>query len=153
MNSSILNLFPGAEQIYNSADSYFMESPSSQQNENIPVKFLHTLNASGLPVAHLQLKVGCPIIILHNIDPHHGLCNGTRAVILDMNPHVLHIQLLTGDHAGDTTFIPRITLTPSLSGIDCAIKLSRCQFPIQLTFALTINKAQGQTLTYVGVDL
>ena len=96
MNSSILNLFPGAEQIYNSADSYFMESPSSQQNENIPIEFLHTLNTSGLLVAHLQLKVGCPIIILRNIDPHRGLCNGTCAIILDMNPHVLHIQLLTG---------------------------------------------------------
>ena len=76
-----------------------------------------------------------------------------HAVILDMNPHILHIQLLTEDHAGDTTFISWITLTPSLFRIDCAIELSHCQFPIQLAFALTINKVQGQTLTYVGVNL
>ena len=31
--------------------------------------------------------------------------------------------------------------------------LLRCQFPLQLAFAITINKAQGQTLSRVGVLL
>ena len=32
-------------------------------------------------------------------------------------------------------------------------RLRRCQFPIRLAFALTINKAQGQLVRHVGVDL
>jgi len=29
--------------------------------------------------------------------------------------------------------------------------VARCQFPMQLSFALTINKAQGQMLQHKGV--
>jgi hypothetical protein len=61
--------------------------------------------------------------------------------------------VLTGDHAGETALIPRITLTPSLTNVDFTIKLKRRQFPIQLAFAMTINKAQGQTLTHIGINL
>jgi ATP-dependent exoDNAse (exonuclease V) alpha subunit len=32
-------------------------------------------------------------------------------------------------------------------------RLRRRQFPIRLAFALTINKAQGQSVRYVGVNL
>jgi ATP-dependent exoDNAse (exonuclease V) alpha subunit len=107
------------------------------------VVFLHSLNASGLPIADLHLKVGCPVIILHNIDSKRGLCNGTRTTIVQMSNRLLEIRLITGDHAGETALIPRITLSPSLTGLDFAIKLNRRQFPIQLAFAMTINKAQG----------
>ncbi|CEG69353.1 hypothetical protein RMATCC62417_05440 [Rhizopus microsporus] len=31
--------------------------------------------------------------------------------------------------------------------------LTRKQFPVKLCFAMTINKSQGQSLKYVGVDL
>jgi ATP-dependent DNA helicase PIF1 len=153
LNSTILSHLPGDERTYFSADSYSIESPTSQENANIPVEFLHTLNASGLPIAELRLKVGCPIIILRNIDPKRGLCNGTRATIISMSNRVLEIRLLTGDHVGEIALIPRITLSPSLTGLDFAIKLNRRQFPIQLAFALTINKSQGQSLNHIGIDL
>ena len=153
LNASILNLLPGETCSFDSADSCSLEPASSQDFNNVPVEFLHTLNASGLPIAHLQLKIGCPIILLRNIDTNRGLCNGTRATVLETTNRVLSVRLLSGDHAGETALIPRITLTPSLTGIDCAIKLARRQFPVQLAFALTINKAQGQTLNHVGIDL
>jgi len=47
--------------------------------------------------------------------------------------------------------IPRITLTPSAE--DLAIPLRRRQFPVQLGFAMTVNKSQGQSLKNVGLDL
>ena len=43
-----------------------------------PVEFLQQLNAGGLPPALLCLKVGSPVILLRNLDPGEGLCNGTR---------------------------------------------------------------------------
>jgi hypothetical protein len=70
-----------------------------------------------------------------------------------MTNHLLKIQLIIGNHAGEMALIPRITLSPSLTGLDFAIKLNRRQFPIQLAFAMTINKVQGQTVNHIGIDL
>jgi ATP-dependent exoDNAse (exonuclease V) alpha subunit len=154
LNNTILNSFCGDEQTYTSADSYTIDGPDDVENQNIPVEFLHSLDASGLPVAHLRIKLGCPVILLRNINKKRGLCNGTRATITHMSNRLLQVRVLTGDHAGETALIPRITLTPSLTNVDFAIKLKRRQFPIQLAFAMTINKAQGQTLmTHIGIDL
>jgi hypothetical protein len=89
-----------------------------------------------LPVAHLRLKVGCPVILLRNIDTKRGLCNGTWATVLQMSNRLLEIRLLTGDHSGETALIPRITLSPLLTGLDFAIKLNRRQFPSKRGFTL-----------------
>ena len=153
LNTTIPNLLPGSERSYLSADTYTIESSSLRQNQDVPIEFLHSLNASGLPVAELRLKPGCPILLLRNIDTKRGLCNGTRGTIINMSDRLLEIRLLTGDHAGQTALIPRITLSPSLTNLDFALKLNRRQFPVQLGLAITINKAQGQSLRHVGVDL
>ena len=36
---------------------------------------------------------------------------------------------------------------------DLPFRFKRLQFPIKVSFAITINKAQGQTFQYVGIDL
>jgi hypothetical protein len=153
LNNTILCSLSGEEQTYTSADSYTIDSPDDVINQNISVEFLHSLDASGLPVTHFRIKLGCPVILLHNIDKKCGLCNSIWAVITQMSNRLLQVHVLTGDHAGETALIPQNTLTPSLTNIDFAIKLKRRQFPIQLAFAMTINKAQGQTLTHIGIDL
>jgi len=52
-----------------------------------PAEFLQQLNAGGLPPA--LLKVGSSVILLRNLDPREGLCNGTRMVVLNMRRKVL----------------------------------------------------------------
>jgi ATP-dependent DNA helicase PIF1 len=47
-------------------------------------------------------------------------------------------------------FIPRIDF---ITNDELPFKLRRRQFPVKLSFAMTINKAQGQTLEKVGVYL
>ena len=84
LNSHILHLFPGIACTYISADTQVIE-PGTQHSPNVvPIEFLNSLNASGLPLANLELKPGCPIILLQNLDHKHGLCNGTRATIMQM---------------------------------------------------------------------
>jgi ATP-dependent exoDNAse (exonuclease V) alpha subunit len=48
-------------------------------------------------------------------------------------------------------FIPRITLYTRKS--DLTFILARRQFPVRLSFAMTINKSQGQSVRHVGIDL
>jgi Helicase len=61
-------------------------------------------------------------------------------------------KILAGTHAGNMVFIPRIPLSPS-STAELPFDFRRTQFPLRLAFAMTINKAQGQTLKYVGLCL
>ena len=58
-----------------------------------------------------------------------------------------------GDHDGEITLIPHITLSPSLNTAEHAIHFKRRQFPVQLAFAMMTNKAQGQSVKNVGIDL
>lgn len=116
-----------------------------------PVEYLNSIEASGLPLSKLRLKIGAPVIVLQNLDPTTGVCNGTRGILTRTSSRVLEIRLLGGDHAGQTVFIPRITLIPS--NVQLPFKLRQCQFPVRLAFSMTTNKSQGQSVKYVGLDL
>ena len=109
------------------------------------------MNPPGLPPFKLDIKVGCPILLLRNIAPKDGLCNGTRLMVVRCASRVIEAHILNGDKAGNFVFIPRISLAPSSS--ELAIHMTRRQFPIRVTYAMTINKSQGQSVKFVGVDL
>ena len=47
--------------------------------------------------------------------------------------------------------LPKIALSSQDSALP--INIARCQFPVRLAYCLTINKAQGQSLRYVGIYL
>ncbi|XP_028093170.1 ATP-dependent DNA helicase PIF1-like [Camellia sinensis] len=109
------------------------------------------LDPLGLPTFKVELKVSCPIMLLRNVAPKDGLCNGTRLMVSRCNTRIIEAQILTGEKCGNLVFIPRISLTPSSSKMP--FQMTRRQFPVRLAYALTINKSQGQSVKFVGVDL
>ncbi|XP_039780681.1 ATP-dependent DNA helicase PIF1-like [Panicum virgatum] len=76
INMKMIGSFQGGEVEYHSFDSV-VDDPHNYY----PSEFLNTLAPNGLPPHVLKLKVGCPIILLRNIDPANGLCNGTSFVM------------------------------------------------------------------------
>jgi len=120
--------------------------------DNYPSEYLNTINLSSLPPHLLKLKVGAPLILLRNLSPSTGLCNGTRLRVVRISQRVIECEILAGKHAGNMAFIPRIPLASS-STADLPFDFQRTQFPLRLAFAMTINKAQGQTLKHVGLCL
>lgn len=90
-------------------------------------------------------------MLLRNLDPSNGLCNGTRLIVRCCSARVIEAEVLTGEHAGYVTFIPRIPLITENSGLPFPVR--RKQFPIRVAYAMTINKSQGQTLPKVGICL
>jgi len=107
----------------------------------------------GLPPALLCLKVSSPVILLRNLDPGEGLCNGTRMVVLNVKRKMLQYRIISKDRRfrGKVVLIPRIRLSPNAKTLPMLLK--RLQFPVRLAFAMTINKSQGQSIEHVGINL
>ncbi|XP_060876608.1 ATP-dependent DNA helicase PIF6-like [Metopolophium dirhodum] len=120
----------------------------SEESVHFPTEFLNSQTPSGMPPHKISLKVGVPIILLRNLNSPR-LCNGTRLRVTSLTKNVIEADILTGCAKGEKIFLPKIPLYPN----DFPVKFGRVQFPIKVCFAMTINKAQGQTLTYCGVDL
>ncbi|PWZ43652.1 putative ubiquitin-like-specific protease 1B [Zea mays] len=59
---------------------------------------------------------------------------------------------LPDEHAGMRVFLPRIPLCPSDDEM-FPFHFKRKQFPVRLSFAMTVNKSQGQTIPNVAVYL
>jgi ATP-dependent DNA helicase PIF1 len=63
--------------------------------------------------------------------------------------HVIEPTILTGCAKGEDLFIPRIPMVST----DMPFEFKRLQFPVQLAFAMSINKAQGQSPKVAGINL
>ena len=92
--------------------------------------------------------MGTLVMLLKNLSPPN-MCNGTRLLIKELRDNVNIATIITGPAAGQLAHIPRIPMIPT----DLPISFKRLQFPIKISFALTINKSQGQTFSMVGIDL
>lgn len=144
LNFAIQSKIPGELVSYKSVDTVTNED----NVVNYPTEFLNSLDLPGLPPHNLQLKVGVTVIMLRNINQPR-LCNGTRLAVKKLMANVIEATILTGKFKGEEVFIPRIPMIPT----DMPFEFKRLQFPIRLAFAVTINKAQGQSLGVCGVNL
>ncbi|CAH9108706.1 unnamed protein product [Cuscuta epithymum] len=90
-------------------------------------------------------------MLMRNLDQSSGVCNGTRLIITRLGKSALEAKVITGKSIGQKVLIPRLSLVPSDSRIP--FKFQRRQFPIIVSFAMTINKSQGQSLDQVGIYL
>jgi ATP-dependent DNA helicase PIF1 len=70
-----------------------------------------------------------------------------------MGNFVLKEKIIPGNSIGQKVYIPRLILSPSPSDTKLPFTFQRKQFPIVVSFAMTINKIQGQSLKNVGIYL
>ena len=115
------------------------------------MEFINSQTPSGMPTHILKLKIGSIDMLLRNLNPKNGLRNGTRLIIPNMGEHVVDAEILTGDHAHERVFIPRINLSPSQA--ELPFRLRRRHYPIRLSFVMTINKSQGPNFNKNGLYL
>ncbi|GJW42207.1 ATP-dependent DNA helicase PIF1-like protein [Tanacetum coccineum] len=90
-------------------------------------------------------------MLIQNINPSQGLCNGTRLIITDLAQFVIHAKILTGSHVGDTVIIHRIVMSSTKS--KWPFKMNETISVKSWLNAMTVNKSQGQSLNYVGLYL
>ena len=144
INKILLDKLPGNEMIYKSCDSV-----NQSEAHMYPTEFLNTIELQGIPPHKLELKQGAVIILLRNLNPSEGHVNGTRYVVQNLLPHVIDAVAISGSSLGSKIFIPRIWLLSKDATLPFEMK--RKQFPVKLAYSMTANKAQGQTLEFVGI--
>ena len=76
---------------------------------------------------------------LRNLDTP-TLCKSTRLVRLFR--YLIDATISIGEYTGQDVLSPGIPLIPS----DCPIEFQRLQFPVALSYAMSINNSQGQSL-------
>ncbi|XP_021739786.1 ATP-dependent DNA helicase PIF6-like [Chenopodium quinoa] len=147
INTILIDKFPGEAVAYKSYDSMI------DDDYNIyPTEFLNKLCPGGMSPHELILKPNSPVILLCNILPSSRLCNGTRLICKKIFPNLIECVITIGHYKGEHVLIPRINLRPSESS-GYPFQFQRKQFPLKLSFAMTIIKAQGQTLNKIVVYL
>ncbi|GMF54593.1 unnamed protein product [Phytophthora fragariaefolia] len=67
-------------------------------------EFLNSVNINGIPPHKLTLKKGGPIMLMRNLNPDLGLCNGTRLRVVELND----AKIMNGERRGQDVLIPRI---------------------------------------------
>ncbi|XP_058790002.1 uncharacterized protein LOC131663549 [Phymastichus coffea] len=130
INREITDLLDDVDQhIYTAIDTVINNNNRDFDDVIMP-EHLNALNPPCLPPYKLHLKKNCIVMLIRNISINEGLCNG--------------------DKKGQVVFLNRITL---YCENEYPFAFKRRQFPVKLAFAMTINKAQGQTFKKVVIDL
>ncbi|XP_075092425.1 uncharacterized protein LOC142172657 [Nicotiana tabacum] len=78
INDRLIAQFPKEAKTFIAMDETVEPNDQSQFED-----FLYSLNPAGLPPCKLILKENCPVMLLRNLNPCEGLCNGTRLICCD----------------------------------------------------------------------
>ncbi|GJS59025.1 DNA helicase [Tanacetum coccineum] len=152
INAKVLTSLNRSSRIYFSSDEATPHGDDGGETELLyPTEYLNSLTFAGLPPHRLELKVGAPIILLRNLNLTNGLCNGTRMIVTQLLSKVIEAQIITGTRISEKVFLPRIPLINR--DLQMPFVFKRKQFPVKLSYAMTINKSQGQSLEKIGVFL
>ncbi|XP_057246761.1 uncharacterized protein LOC104899124 [Beta vulgaris subsp. vulgaris] len=96
INLVLMEKFPGQAVIYKSFDTILDDNCAIY-----PTEFINKLCPGGMSPHELVLKENCPVILLRNILPSAGLCNGTRLICKRFFPNIIECVITTGHHKGE----------------------------------------------------
>ena len=145
INEVLAAKLPGNIDLLKSAD----ELVNNEDLLRFNTEYLHSLCPNGFPPHDLRLKTNMPVMLLRNLNPREGLCNGTKMIYMRcLDSKLLECKIVGSQR---TVLIPRITFIPKVG--EFPMDWQRRQFPVRAAFATTINKSQGQTLKKAGIWL
>ncbi|XP_022894081.1 ATP-dependent DNA helicase PIF1-like [Olea europaea var. sylvestris] len=93
INGLLLEQIPDQSFTYYSFDEAIEKLEQSLQED-----FLNTLTPNGIPPHELKLKMNCPVMLLRNINPSEGLCNGTSLACRKFERNVILAEITTGEY-------------------------------------------------------
>ena len=111
-------------------DADYNAVPEEELNRNLP---------QGMPPHALKVKVGMPLILLRNLDPSRGLCNGTRMRLKRvLGRFAIEVKVETEDGGRRVDVIPRIKMQPKDD--EYPYGWTRTQFPVRIGWWIWLRK-------------
>ena len=151
-NSAVQDMSPSPARTYVGVSE--IDSSEDTRNRDFADDKLEMYNDPAAPLHALTLKVGDVVMLTRNVDKQNGLVANVRVRVVQLRDHTVEVAL----HSEDANAPPKRfnvcrwrTLFRMSHTSD--ILIARIQFPFRLAYALTFNKAQGQDLHRVLVDI
>ncbi|TKR69477.1 hypothetical protein L596_021632 [Steinernema carpocapsae] len=159
VNEKLLKRLPGEVKTFNSIDKVLCDPQEHAvalalevRGHDYTTEAINKKTPTGLPPHQLKLKIGAIVMLIKNLSLRDGLSNGTMLQIVGFSGELIKCRRLDNNRAYDCdVYLSRVKFQHGTGEEDRKIQFTRIQYPIRLAFAVTINKAQGQTLCRVGL--
>ena len=86
------------------------ENVDHNRGDNYPEEFLANFNPPGFPKTELTLRKGASIMLMRNLDPQEGHCNGARYTVKEFKNNLIVAQKASGKNAGTLYHIHKDTI-------------------------------------------
>ena len=113
----------------------------------------HLIEKTCLAPTHLHLKVGARVMLLANVDIHHGMVNGSTGTVVSVTDGVYPSVLFDSKKAPKYPVTVQPYTWQHTNGCDETVLAERKQVPLMLGWAVTIHKSQSMTMDSVVVHL
>ena len=110
---------------------------------------LETFDKSCKAPSVLELKQGCRVMLLKNLNFNKGLINGSTGTVLELKKDENEEYILVRFDNEVEEVIAKHTFEAYRDG---DVIVSREQYPLRLAYGITIHKSQGMTLEKLIVD-
>ena len=103
----------------------------------------------------LKLKIGAKVMLLKNLDTEHGFVNGSVGVVKNFTPTAVEVDF--GKYGCAIIEADKWEIKEQVADVTGELKYKVAatftQIPLKLCWAVTIHRAQGQTLDAALVEL
>ncbi len=148
INDHCLQIMGSPDRVAYAADTFL----NCKHPDMYPQEIVSAMRFPGAPAGCLKLKLGARYMIIKNM--MKAVFNGVRCQLVAFaGTKCVFVKLISGPGSGSTILLPAcvFTINSDQSGLPFIIR--RRQLPMIVAFAVTIHKAQGQTLTKVGLHI
>ena len=138
----------------NNIEAVVIKAEDSQRcRKQISIKTKKLSETAGL-ITELLIGVNSRVMLRRNIDTDNGLCNGAIGTVKQVgktDKNEVYKIMVQFDHKPEVVF--KIEKISADYMVRKNIYTTRTQFPLTLSWAMTIHKCQGLTLTSALIDI
>lgn len=147
---SKLHKFNSVDKIHRKKSEIIVDKNNlSDKLSKFDLMTIETFDKSCKAPCVLELKKGCKVMLLKNLDFKKGLINGSCGTVSELDENDDSDSILVKFDNGVEEVIPKHTFEAYRDG---ELVVSREQYPLRLAYGITIHKSQGMTLEKLVVD-